>query len=63
MIRVPGWFYVFTGIVLAISGALQVGLRVRAEGARRLLAGAGLFSVISLLLGLLVAYYGAFVHK
>jgi hypothetical protein len=63
MVHVPSWFYIFTGAVLALTGLAQVVLRARDQGARGFLSFAAAFSVLSVLLGLLVVYYGIFVHR
>ena len=59
--RVPSWFYVFTGAVLVISGVAQIWLRAK-EGSKGFLKPGTVFSIVSLLFGLVVIYYGLFLH-
>ena len=58
-VHVPSWFYVFTGTILVISGVAQVLVRPRGE---RLRPGM-VFSVFSIAVGVLVVYFGLFIHR
>ncbi len=58
-VHVPSWFYVFTGTILVISGVAQLILRPRGERVRP----GALFSLFSIAAGLLVVYFGLFVHR
>ena len=60
--HVPSWFYVFAGVVLVISGVAQIVLRAQAEGSKGFMKPGALFSVVSVLLGVAVVYYGLFLH-
>jgi uncharacterized membrane protein HdeD (DUF308 family) len=58
--HVPSWFYVFAGVVLVISGIAQIVMRAKAgEGFAR---PGTIFSVVSVILGGVVMYFGLFVH-
>jgi hypothetical protein len=59
MIHVPSWFYVFTGLVLAASGSLQVILRRSAGGVS---FGTWILFALQLVLGFSVVYFGLFIH-
>jgi hypothetical protein len=61
--HVPSWFYVFSGLVLSATGALQLAMRPDRSGIRRFTGAGAFFSLLFIGLGLLVAYYGAFVHR
>jgi len=58
-VHVPSWFYVFTGAILIVSGVAQVVVRPRGE---RLRPGM-VFSLFSIVMGLLVVYFGLFIHR
>ena len=60
--HVPSWFYVFAGAVLVISGVAQIVLRAQAEGSKGFMKPGAIFSVMSVVLGVVVMYYGLFVH-
>ena len=57
--HVPSWFYVFTGTILVVSGVAQLLVRPRGE---RLRPGA-VFSLFSIAVGVLVVYFGLFLHR
>jgi hypothetical protein len=63
MIHVPSAFYVFTGAVLVLSGLTQIVLRARAEGKAGFFRPGAFFSLLSVALGVLVVYFGLFVHR
>jgi uncharacterized membrane protein HdeD (DUF308 family) len=60
--HVPSWFYVFAGVVLMISGVAQIVLRAKAEGSKGFMKPGAIFSVVSVLLGAAVIYFGLFLH-
>jgi uncharacterized membrane protein HdeD (DUF308 family) len=60
--HVPSWFYIFAGVVLVISGVAQIVLRSKAEGSKSFMKPGAIFSVMSVLLGVAVVYYGLFLH-
>ena len=60
--HVPSWFYVFAGAVLVISGVAQIVLRAKAEGSKGFMKPGALFSLLSVVAGLSVIYFGLFIH-
>jgi uncharacterized membrane protein HdeD (DUF308 family) len=60
--HVPSWFYIFAGAVLVISGVAQIVLRAKAEGSRGFMKPGALFSLLSVLIGCAVIYFGLFIH-
>ena len=60
--HVPSWFYVFAGGVLIVSGVAQIVLRAQAEGTKSFMKPGAIFSVVSVLLGAAVVYFGLFLH-
>ena len=60
--HVPSWFYVFAGVVLVISGVMQIVLRAKNEGSRGFMKPGALFSLVSLVIGIAVIYFGLFLH-
>jgi uncharacterized membrane protein HdeD (DUF308 family) len=60
--HVPSWFYVFAGVVLVISGVMQIVLRAKNEGSKGFMKPGALFSLVSLVIGLAVIYFGLFLH-
>ena len=60
--HVPSWFYIFAGVVLVVSGVAQIVLRAKAEGSKGFMKPGAIFSLMSVLLGVAVVYYGLFLH-
>jgi hypothetical protein len=63
MIHVPSGFYVFAGGLLVLSGILQLWMRLRDRGERRLFDLGLVFSLFSIGIGALVIYFGLVIHR